>query len=154
MVAGAAVTTAVVTGALLVGDSMRESLRRLTLDRLGNIEQVLLNDRFFEIGLVDRILQQPEVSSLFEIEAIGRSIQLRGSINKPVIGTARLRSGSMGCRRRISCSSSLTSIRVPILFWKKRQDQIFPSVVINEPLQRELGVEVGDDVLLSFGALE
>ena len=32
---GAAVATAVLTGALLVGDSVRGSLRDLTLDRLG-----------------------------------------------------------------------------------------------------------------------
>ena len=32
----------------------------------------------------------------------------------------------------------------------RRQGQIFPSVVINESLQRQLGAEIGDDVLLSF----
>jgi putative ABC transport system permease protein len=38
---GVAVGTAVLTGALLVGDSMRGSLRHLTLDRLGRINQAL-----------------------------------------------------------------------------------------------------------------
>ena len=36
---GVAVGTAVLTGALLVGDSMRGSLRHLTLDRLGRIDE-------------------------------------------------------------------------------------------------------------------
>ena len=35
---GVAVATAVLTGALLVGDSVRGSLRDLTLQRLGNID--------------------------------------------------------------------------------------------------------------------
>jgi hypothetical protein len=35
---GVAAATAVLTGALLVGDSVRGSLRHLALDRLGNIE--------------------------------------------------------------------------------------------------------------------
>ena len=34
----AAVATAVLTGALLIGDSIRGSLRDLTLDRLGKID--------------------------------------------------------------------------------------------------------------------
>ena len=39
---GVAAATAVLTGALLVGDSVRGSLRHLALDRLGQIESVLL----------------------------------------------------------------------------------------------------------------
>jgi hypothetical protein len=38
---------AVLTGALLVGDSMRGSLRHLLLDQLGQIDEVLVTDRFF-----------------------------------------------------------------------------------------------------------
>ncbi len=38
---------AVLTGALLVGDSMRGSLRHLLLDQLGTIDDVLVTDRFF-----------------------------------------------------------------------------------------------------------
>ncbi len=39
---GVAAATAVLTGALLVGDSVRGSLRALTLDRLGRIDLVLI----------------------------------------------------------------------------------------------------------------
>ena len=44
---GVAAATAVLTGALLVGDSVRGSLRHLALDRLGKIDQALIVDRFF-----------------------------------------------------------------------------------------------------------
>src|SRR5688572_22140381 len=43
---GVAAATAVLTGALLVGDSVRGSLRHLVLDRLGKIDEVLVVDRF------------------------------------------------------------------------------------------------------------
>ena len=46
---GVAAGTAVLTGALLVGDSMRGSLRRLTLDRLGRIDMALAADHFFRV---------------------------------------------------------------------------------------------------------
>ena len=43
----AAVMTATLTGALVVGDSVRGSLRDLALDRLGRIDHSLASDRFF-----------------------------------------------------------------------------------------------------------
>ena len=44
---GVAAATAVLTGALLVGDSMRTSLRELTLNRLGETDDVLVSRGFF-----------------------------------------------------------------------------------------------------------
>ena len=44
---GVAVGTAVLTGALLVGDSMQGSLRDLVLAGLGRIDEVLVADHFF-----------------------------------------------------------------------------------------------------------
>ena len=44
---GVAVGTAVLTGALLVGDSMQGSLRDLVLNGLGRIDEVLVADHFF-----------------------------------------------------------------------------------------------------------
>ena len=46
VVLGAAVAATVLCGALLVGDSMRGSLRDLALDRLGRIDTVLVSERF------------------------------------------------------------------------------------------------------------
>ena len=43
----AAVASAVLTGALLVGDSVRGSLRTLTLDRLGLVDSALIGDRLY-----------------------------------------------------------------------------------------------------------
>jgi len=55
---GVAVGTAVLTGALLVGDSMRGSLRHLTLDRLGRIDEALVTDRFFRAKLAEELAFQ------------------------------------------------------------------------------------------------
>ncbi|HXO41082.1 MAG TPA: hypothetical protein VN999_06530, partial [Thermoanaerobaculia bacterium] len=48
---GAAVTATVLTGSLAVGDSMRASLRRLWLERLGNVELAMAAPRFFRAEL-------------------------------------------------------------------------------------------------------
>lgn len=48
IVLGVAAATAVLTGALLVGESMRTSLRNLALDRLGETDQILVSQGFFK----------------------------------------------------------------------------------------------------------
>jgi len=62
---GVAAATAVLVGALLVGDSVRESLRRLTLERLGKIDEILVSDRFFRQELVQELSSQEEFQRTF-----------------------------------------------------------------------------------------
>ena len=51
---GVMTATAVLTGALVVGDSMRGSLRHLALDRLQGIDEALVVPRFFRAELAER----------------------------------------------------------------------------------------------------
>jgi ABC-type lipoprotein release transport system permease subunit len=55
LVAGMAVATAVLTGALMVGDSVRGSLRELAQQRLGKVDYALVATRFFEQSLAQRV---------------------------------------------------------------------------------------------------
>jgi hypothetical protein len=52
---GVATATAVLTGALLVGDSVRGSLRGLTLERLGRIDSAVVADHMFRAALADEL---------------------------------------------------------------------------------------------------
>ena len=73
---GVAVGTAVLTGALLVGDSMQGSLRDLVLAGLGRIDEVLVADHFFREATGRRqVLRQPRGAgdSLFRQPGNGRS---------------------------------------------------------------------------------
>jgi putative ABC transport system permease protein len=61
---GIALGTAVLTGALFVGDSLRGSLRALTLDQLGWVESALLPGRFFRHELVEKLPAEPRAGAL------------------------------------------------------------------------------------------
>ena len=63
---GAAVGTAVLTGALLVGDSVRNSLLDLSIERLGRIDSILLAHHFFSSDLVETIHQEPGFRQHFD----------------------------------------------------------------------------------------
>ena len=63
---GVAIATAVLTGALIVGDSVRGSLRFLALDRLQDIDFALVGDRYFDTRVVDELLLHPDFVDRFD----------------------------------------------------------------------------------------
>ena len=65
-IAGAAIATAVLTGALLVGGSVRQSLYDLATSRLGNTSKVLLSTTFFR----EELAQEMHGTPLIAIEGV------------------------------------------------------------------------------------
>lgn len=63
--AATAVAAAVLTGALMVGDSVRASLRDLVLRRLGPIDHALIAGTFFPADLARRISDRPAFGERF-----------------------------------------------------------------------------------------
>ena len=84
VVLAAAVTTATLTGALVVGDSMRASLRDLTLERLGAIDHALLSESFFRQDLVRELADDEAFARRFGPPV--PAILLRGSATAPQSG--------------------------------------------------------------------
>ena len=141
----AAVASAVLTGALLVGDSVRGSLRTLPLDRLGLVDSALIGDRFFRATLFDQFAALPEFGDNFS--AAAPAIVLRGSVVHTGSGARASQLGIHGIDRRFA---RLFETDVDPLL-ARRDGQIFPSVVINESLREQLDAEPGDELILSFG---
>ncbi len=65
VVAGVATAVAVLAGALLVGDSVRGSLRDLVVQRLGRTDQVIVASRFFREALADELRSAETFGSTF-----------------------------------------------------------------------------------------
>src|SRR6516225_4617973 len=69
---GVVVGAVVLTGSLLVGDSLRGSLRDLTLRQLGWVDHVLISQRFIRQDLVDDL----------KAERVSPAIILQGAANR------------------------------------------------------------------------
>ena len=67
---GVALGTAVLTGALLVGDSLQGSLRELMLDRLGWVEEALVPGRFFRSRLFEDIAARLILASAANFDVV------------------------------------------------------------------------------------
>ena len=144
VVAGVAVATAVLTGALVVGDSVRGSLRQLTLERLGKIDLAVAGQRFFRQELAAELAQSPGFETRFE--AAAPAILLQGSAQN---AKTRVRATGVGLTgvdaaflEFFDASDLATSLT-------QRQGPFAPAV-INQGLADALGLAVDEDLLLSL----
>jgi len=134
---GVAVGTAVLTGALLVGDSMRGSLRQLTLERLGRIDQALVADRFFRVQLADELAARPGFpKQAAAIPAILLDVSVESTGTGPAARANRVH--LVGCDARFWALGSGGPSHPP----GARE------IVINQPLADQLGAKAGDAVLV------
>ena len=147
---GVAAATAVLTGALLIGDSMRGSLKDLTLGRLGQIDELLITQHFFREQLVAELQTEPNFKQHYQT-ATGAILFPQGTLQaaesenqvdaiSPVAGNVLV----LGVRKE---------------FWPldltEREDSIHPlddQIVLNQTLADELQVNVGDLITLRLPA--
>ncbi len=145
---GTAVATAVLTGALLVGDSVRGSLRDLTVDRLGRIDYALVSEQFFREELAANLLNAPALANQFE-DAVPAILLGGTAINTDTRAHAsrvQIQGIDEGFLNLWSDSETANLDD----FLAKQPRQSFPSVIINQSLQKELNVRVGASLLISF----
>ena len=128
-----AVATGVLAGALIVGDSVRGSLRNITTERLGAIQHALLADHFFQPDLLQR---QNKVGVIL----------LNGTVVAPQTQARASKVNILGVTENF------------FTFWgadtapnlNKIDGQPFNAIVINEALQNELNAQVGDMLLVNM----
>jgi putative ABC transport system permease protein len=135
---GAAAATAVLCGALVVGDSMRGSLRRLTLERLGRVDQAVVADRFFGTALADTLAADADFRRC-QAEAVP-AIVLPSSM-ETADASPRRRAGRV---QLIGCDDR---------FWRLGQGRPprLPQareVVLNRTLADSLGAAVGASLMV------
>ena len=141
---GVAVGTAVLAGALLVGDSVRGSLRSLTLDRLGAIDHALVTDRYFREALAEELADGDKLYS--SINKVAPAVLIRGSLQSADSGARASRVNIHGVDERFwSLFESATApFETAAPLPEGRQ------LVLNEALAREVGVKAGDALLVRF----
>lgn len=137
---GVIVGTAVIGGALIVGDSVRGSLQQMTLDRLGGIDFVLQSHRFFTDDLVDRAQQDPEFTSL--VDAVAPALVMDGGlVRQSAEGKVTERAGGVriyAVDERFSALTELSQEALP------QDDQL----VLSQRVANALRASVGDTLTL------
>jgi ABC-type antimicrobial peptide transport system permease subunit len=138
---GVATATAVLTGALLVGDSVRGSLSDLTIERLGKIDQVLVADRFFRDEIVNEVQAGVGFSGYFE--SVQPVILVQGSLRNLSASNLTGNVTVLGCGEEFLKLGDGGPSKAPT----------GNQIVLNDQLASasELNVQVGDRVMLQIG---
>ena len=84
---GVALATAVISGALIVGDSVRGSLETLSLERLGGVDHVVRGPRFFRQGLAAELAEAWKA----DIATVAPAILVTGSVQTGQVTSATSR---------------------------------------------------------------
>lgn len=132
LVLGVAVSTSVLTGALLTGDSVRYSLESMMYSRLGDIHLALDgNNRFFRTKLADELAVAMDAP-------IAPVLKLKGLLIHQDSG------------KRVS---NIQVLGVDDRFWQlgKTKNPLGTGdeeIVLNEALAKKLNVKTGDSILL------
>ncbi|MGI9495592.1 MAG: FtsX-like permease family protein [Mariniblastus sp.] len=129
---GVAAATAVLTGALIVGDSMRNSLRELTLERLGMIDELMLSDGFFDQSLAETLRETSEFKESYTL-ASPAILFPGGTVQNST--DSKLRAGQV------------TVLGITPKFWEFEQDQKSNrkeldenSIIINQAVADDLQI--------------
>ena len=136
VLAGVALTSAILSGALVVGDSVKESLRRNAEARLSGIGPVFLGgERFFTASLADRVAAKLGGDSL-----VAPVLQIEG--------TAASREGGQRVNK-------IQIVGVDERFWKLSIAGTAPEgfdderfIAINRPLADRIGAKAGDTLII------
>lgn len=137
IVLGVVVGTSVIGGALIVGDSVRASLRQMTLDRLGTIDDVVTGHRFFREQLVSDLSAEARSSAGLDLAP---AMVLMGSVEK-VTPTVTRRAGQV----------SVYGVDDRAWSFVAAADSGSPQgagVFLNPSLAAALNAQVGDEITL------
>ncbi|MCG3178026.1 MAG: hypothetical protein BIFFINMI_00349 [Phycisphaerae bacterium] len=132
--AGMAVATAALAGALMVGDSVRVSLRDLAIRRLGPVDHAMSTAAPFDADLGERLAADPAFAAHFKRCIAGLSV--RG-----------------GASNRKSGAQAAQTAGVSILALDGWMDVAPGRCVINRTLAEDLNVAVGDPIDLTVPML-
>ncbi len=131
---GVAVGTAVLTGALVVGDSLRASLRERALGQLGWVDQALISGRFVRAELADKLGAQHAAAVIMVPGA--------ANVDRPGGKVRATRVSLFGVEANFWQSAA----PLDAAFWSSTKEE----VVLNSALARDLGVAAGDTITFSL----
>lgn len=140
---GVVAGTAVISGALIVGDSVKASLRRMTLERLGKIDYAMIGSRFVREKFADEITAESSKTPTTvdsQTAKFSPAIVMRAGIEAKS-GETRRRAGQVNVYGFDDRASSLIETG-------GTKPPTGTNVVLNSRTATAIGAAVGDEITL------
>src|SRR5262245_61895384 len=137
---GVMAATAVLTGAMVVGDSVTMSLTNLAINRLGRVDAALVTPHFFRKELADEVTADGNFRQAAVYAAALPAVMLQGTLENPG-GEHHYRAGNVAV------------LGTGGEFWKlgdgrPAKPPTGDEIVLNAPLAEQLRAKIGDEIIL------
>lgn len=155
LAAGIAAASAVIVGALIVGDSVRGSLRNIAMDRIGSVDRVLMAPRWFDSRLVDNANRSLEKSGrhatgvMYLTQVVAEHRPEQPATPETITGPASPAPVTPSVLR----AQEMTLFGITDSFWQL--GSVLPKtlprgeqIVLNQSLADKLNAKIGDAVTL------
>lgn len=137
---GVVAGTTVITGALIVGESVRESLKQMSLDRLGQVDFALHTPRFITQTAAESLKQHADFATAFD--QVAPALMMDGSLVRGLDdGTVLDRAGGIGIvaiDQAFADLSEFTAESIPV------NDEL----VVSHRVAEQMKIKPGDQLTL------
>ncbi|MFP6765353.1 MAG: hypothetical protein VB858_17120, partial [Planctomycetaceae bacterium] len=146
VLSGVIAGTAVISGALIVGDSVRQSLTQMSFDRLGQIDYALHSHRFFRQELADQLpAVDPDFAEHFQPPV--PALILDGAlVRQGPDGTVLDRAGRIriyGINAQFADVSELTTELIPVSYEAQETLERINEVLLSHRVATQIGGKPG-----------
>ncbi len=147
---GVVAGTSVISGALIVGDSVRESLKQMSLDRLGRVDLAVHSHRFFRQDLAGN-LAEADNAYLAQFEEAVPALILDGALTRMTEdGSVVARAGRIriyGIDERFAGVSEFTKDSLPTSF-ENADGQTVSQIVLSDRVATQIAAKPGEKLSL------
>ena len=144
MVCATCISTLVITGSLIAGDSLERSIESAAYENLGEIDEIVSSDRLFNASLMNRLAAN--VSLMEKVDHLAPLLYLDGIAGNPATGTRTGTANIVGFDHGFLDLGELVSTDGTELGGVPALNEIY----VNEKLAAEISVGKGDKVNISF----
>ena len=146
---GVVVAAMVISGALIVGDSVRDSLQAISLARMGAVDHALVTHRFFREASLAALSQQPEFQKRFE--TVAPALVFQASIERKSAANSKPSSANSAVTKTRSAGVTLYGGDERLWSLLSTEGTKLPSekgIVLNARLAEQLRAQVGEEITI------
>ncbi|UCE39410.1 MAG: ABC transporter permease [Thermoplasmata archaeon] len=148
LIAATCISTLVITGSLISGDSLRASITDAAYDNLGEVDEIITSDRLFSGSILDSLMDNNDLMD--DVDHLAPIIYMKGIAESPSTGARTTKANLIGINEAFFEFGSMLSVEGIQLDFSLGINEVF----INEDVASEIGVGKGEKINISFARLD
>ncbi|UCG69556.1 MAG: FtsX-like permease family protein [Thermoplasmata archaeon] len=142
------VSTIVITGSLIAGDSLRESITNAAYDNLSEVDEIVTSYRLFNASVLDGLSENENLMD--EVDHLSPLIHMRGIVENPKTGSRTNTAYVIGFNHAFLDFGDMISVDGTKLDYSLGANEVY----LNKNLADEVGLDKGDRVNISFSKID